>query len=226
MRTTNPIAALFGKSPIRPLQEHMGVVEECVAEMVPLFEALRAGDRERIVEIKDRVFALETRADELKNDIRSHLPKSLFLPVDRRDLLSLLKTQDSIADTAQDVAGLLCVRDMRIPEPLKNLVPPYVQRNLDATKQCRKVINELDELLAASFRGPSADAVLAMVDELNHIETDADRQAMELLRALFEAEDTLKPLAVVFWYRLIRMIGDIADHAENVGDRLRLLLAH
>jgi uncharacterized protein Yka (UPF0111/DUF47 family) len=32
-------------------------------------------------------------------------------------------------------------------------------------------------------------------------------------------------LPIVFWYQLIRSLGNVADEAENVGDRLRLLLA-
>ena len=61
--------------------------------------------------------------------------------------------------------------------------------------------------------------------DLGAIETDTDDQGIELTRALFAAEDEMKPLDVVFWYELIQRIGDIADFAEDVGDRLRLLIA-
>ncbi len=64
-----------------------------------------------------------------------------------------------------------------------------------------------------------------MVDELNRLEGVTDDQGMELVRLLFEREDSMKPLDVVFWYELIRIIGDVADFAEDVGDRLRLLIA-
>ena len=42
---------------------------------------------------------------------------------------------------------------------------------------------------------------------------------------LFEYEDSMGPLDVLFWYELLRRIGDIADYAEAVGDRLRLIIA-
>ena len=107
MRTTNPIAALFGKSPIRPMQEHMALVEECAIRLEPLIDALSRGDRDEVSRLRDEVFALESQADKLKGEIRSHLPKLMMLPVDRRDLLDLLGSQDDIADAAQDVAGLM-----------------------------------------------------------------------------------------------------------------------
>jgi len=225
MRTTNPIANLFGWSPIRPLQKHMEAVEACAAEVIPLFEALGRLDRETILSHKERIFELEQTSDDLKNDIRSHLPKSLFMPVDRRDFLDMLNAQDSIADTVQDIAGLLVTRRMTIPEPLAQDLPAYVRRNVDAVHRCRRIIDEFNDLLAASFRGRSADRVVEMIDELGRIETETDDQGLELMRLLFAHEDELKPLTVVFWYQLIELIGDIADYAEDVGDRLRLLIA-
>jgi len=225
MRTTSPLAGLFGKSPIGPMQEHMKVVTDCVHNIVPLFEALGEGDRERLVALNEKIHALEGEADDIKNELRSRLPKSLFMPVDRRDLLDLLNAQDSIADTAQDVGELLEVRKMEIPEMLKDGLLPYVRRTVDAVDQCNRVINELDELLEMGFRGRAGERVEEMVGELGAIETDTDDLGLELTRALFAAEDEMKPLSVVFWYELIQKIGDIADFAEDVGDRLRLLIA-
>ncbi len=225
MRTTNPIAALFAKSPFGPVQKHMKIVEECVSELIPLVEALLANDQAGIHRQQKRVFKLERKADDVKNQIRSSLPKSLFLPVDRRDLLDLLNAQDSIADSAQDVAGLLTLRKVEMHEKIAKLLPAYTQRNLDATRQCGKIIGELDELVEMGFRGRGVDHVLEMVEDLGKIESETDDQAMELVKVLFELEDKLRPLSLFIWYELIHQLGDVADYAEDVGDRLRLLIA-
>ena len=225
MRTTNPLVRLFGRSPFRPVQEHMEVVEQCAEAVVPLFEALRDHDQEALLRHKQQIFDLENKADELKNDIRAHLPKSLFMPVDRRDLLDLLNAQDSIADVCQDIAGLLSVRKMEIPESLTDGLFPFIHSNVKATRQCRKVISELDELLEMGFRGRRVDRVIEMIEDLNRLETETDRHEMKLTEELFQLEDEMKPLSVVFWYELFRLIADIADYAEDVGDRLRLLIA-
>ena len=110
MRTTNPIASLLGSSPFKPMQAHMVIIQECVSEVPALFDALIADDQEKITRQKELIFEKEHEADLLKNDLRVHLPKSLFMPVDRRDLLELLELQDTIANTAQDIAGLLVER--------------------------------------------------------------------------------------------------------------------
>lgn len=222
---TSPIASLFGKSPFRPTQEHMTAVEKCVAEVVPLFAALLAGDRDRALVHKDRIFELEHEADRIKNHIRNHLPRSLLMPIDRRDLLDLLQAQDSIADTAQDVAGLLTLRRLEIPEAFRDLLPAYAQRNLDAVRQCREVINLLDELLEMGFRGRQVDEVEDKVRKLSEIESETDDQENELTRLLYENEEGMSAGTFFLWYELFRRLGDIADYAEDVGDRLRLLVA-
>jgi predicted phosphate transport protein (TIGR00153 family) len=203
----------------------MKAVADCCERVVPLFEALRDGDPDKILAMKEEIFELEQKADDVKNQIRSRLPKFLLMPVDRRDLLDLLNAQDSIADTAQDIAGLLVLRNMTVPDALREPLIPYVQRTVDAVRQCALVIGELDELVETGFRGRSGDRVEEMIDDLGSIEAETDDLGMDMTQLLFQHEDELKPLSVVFWYELIQRIGDLADYAEDVGDRLRLLIA-
>ena len=120
MKSTNPMAALFGKSPFKPIQQHMRVVVDCASEVPPLFEALVAGDQAKVEAQKDLIFAKEQAADEIKNQLRGHLPKSIMMPVDRRDLLEVLAMQDSIADTAQDIAGGNLHRTVQFGQQLGN----------------------------------------------------------------------------------------------------------
>ena len=225
MKTTNPMAALFGKSPFKPIQAHMRVVMACVSEVPALFQALVDGDQAKLEAQKNRIFALEHEADDIKNELRSHLPKTMFMPVDRRDLLEILDLQDSIADTAQDIAGLLMERKMDVPEGMSQPLMAMVTRCVDTCNQADKIIEELDELVEIGFRGREASKVEDMVDALNKIEDETDEMGMQLARSLFAQEDKMSPVSVMFWYQMIQWIGDLADYAEKVGDRLRLLLA-
>jgi len=225
MAKTSALMSLFGRSPFKPMQEHIRVVARCAAQVPDLFEALCAGDKARVVSIKEQIYELEQEADDIKNELRAHLPKSLLLPVDRRDLLEVLDMQDSIADTAQDIAGLLIERPMEVPEGLTEPLLALTRRCVDACEQAVKIIGELDELVETGFRGRESDRVSEMVENLNRIESDTDEMATELVRRLFAQEDKMKPVSVVFWYDLIQWVGDLADYAEKVGNRLRLLLA-
>jgi predicted phosphate transport protein (TIGR00153 family) len=203
MATTNPLAKLLKRSPFKAMQQHMRVVLECVRCVPGLFDALMAGDEAGVKSAKEAIFKFENEADEVKNNLRAHLPKSLFMPVDRRDILEVLQEQDSIADTAQDIAGLLMERPMDVPKPLQDPL----------------------RTLTIGFRGREVDRVEGMLDELGKIEGETDRLGLELTRTLFQHEEQMSPVSVMLWYRLIEWIGDLADHAEKVGNRLRLLIA-
>ncbi len=226
MPQTNPLLKLFGHSPFKPLQEHMRVVVRCAGEVPGLFEALFAGSDDGIREIRDKIFALENEADEIKNELRSHLPKTMFMPVDRRDILEILDLQDSIADTAQDIAGMLMVRQPKVIEAIRVPLMSLTQRCLEACAQMAKIMEELDELLETGFRGRESEIVLNMIDELNRIETDTDGKAIFLLNEMFAHEQEIDPVSLMIWHRLIRWVGDLANNAERVGNRLRLLIAH
>ena len=225
MAGSNPFASLFGRSPFKPMQQHMRIVKKCASQVTKLFEALCDDDQEKVATIKEQIFDLENEADEIKNQLRAHLPKSLFMPVDRRDLLEVLDLQDNIADTAQDIAGLLVERKMDVMEGMGEPLLNMVRRCVDACDQAARIIERLDELVETGFRGPESDAVIEMVEQLNKIESDTDQMGVELTRSLFAHEDKMNPVSVVLWYDLIIMIGELADYAEKVGNRLRLLLA-
>ncbi len=225
MATSNPLLKLFGHSPFKPLQEHMRVVVTCAEEVPGLFEALFAADSGKIKEIRDRIFILENQADDIKNELRSHLPKSMFMPVDRRDVLDILDLQDSIADTAQDIAGSLMVRPPKVIESIHKPFMSLTHRCLEACSQMARIMEELDELLETGFRGRESEIVLNMIDELNRIETDTDEKAITVLNEMFAHEDEFDPVSIMVWHREIRWVGDLANYSERVGNRLRLLMA-
>lgn len=215
---------LFRRSPIRPMQQHIKAAVACAREVLPLFEDMAAGRTDRLAEHRQRIDALEHEADGLKNEIRSHLPKRLFMAVERRDMLEILDYQDSIADVAQDIAGLVDQRAMVLPPGLGEPLLALVRRVIAACEQAERVIDELDELVETGFGSRESARVEDMVNELNRIESETDELAERAQRQLFALEGELG-VSTVFFYELINWVADLADYAERVGNRIRLLIA-
>ena len=92
------IDKLFGKSPFGPIIEHAKTVYECVEFINPLIKAWLREDWNEIERLGNDISRKEHEADQLKITIRNSLPKSLFYPVPRGDLLRILHNQDNIAD--------------------------------------------------------------------------------------------------------------------------------
>jgi predicted phosphate transport protein (TIGR00153 family) len=149
----------------------------------------------------------------------------MFLAVERRDMLEILDYQDSIADVAQDVAELADMRGMVVPKELASAFLELVRRVVSACEQAERVINELDELVETGFGARQVARVDQMIEELSRMESDTDELEERVQRLLFGIEDELG-ISAIFWYKLIYQVGGMADYAERVGNRLRLLTAH
>lgn len=222
----NLLANMFGSSPVMPLEKHIEITYRCAKRLHNFFAAAIDGDWTKAAEVRSEIERLEHEADDLKKEIRLNLPKSLFMPVPREDLLELLLVQDKIANRTKDVSGIVLGRKMQIPAAVADQFLDFVDRNIDAAKQARKSVRELDELFTAGFRGAEVDLVESMIEELDRIETDSDNKQASLRASLFEIEANLNPVDAVFMYKVIELTGEIADMAERVGRRLELLLSH
>jgi len=222
LRTILPI---FGRSPFKPFQAHMEKVRETMAGLDPFFRVLLAGDRERVREIRKRITKLEHEADLLKNDIRDNLPKSFFMPVDRRDLLNLLHQQDTLADTCEDLVIVATLRDpLPLPAPLHEPLLALLGQSIATSEVACEIIDRLDELLESSFGGPEADAVLERIGRVGQLEYEVDKAAYTLAKEFFRREDEIGPSPLMLWQKVIELIGRLANAAEAVGDHVRLML--
>jgi predicted phosphate transport protein (TIGR00153 family) len=222
----NMLANIFGSSPVRPLEKHIGITFRCAKQLRAFFAAAIKGNWEKATTVRAEIERLEHEADDLKKKIRLGLPKSLFMPVPREDLLELLLVQDKIANRTKDVSGIVMGRKMQIPPEIADQFLEFVDRNVDAAKQARKSVRELDELFTAGFRGAEVALVEELIEELDRIETDTDDKQAALRAELFKIEESMNPIDAVFMYQVIELTGEIADMAERVGRRLELLLSH
>lgn len=219
------IMNMFARSPIRPLQQHMEKAFACVETLIPFFDAVVKQDWTTAEQAQLSIATLEGEADTLKQDFRLHMPGGLFMAMPRTDLLELLRLQDRVANKAEDIAGLILGRKMSFPEQLVPGFKALIQRSIDAAEQANKAIHELDELLETGFHGSTVDLVTSMVVELGKIEHDTDTMQATLRQALFALESDLPPVDVIFMYKVIEWIGDLADRAESTGGYLQLMMA-
>ena len=225
MASRNPLGSLFGRSPIGPIQDHMTAADKA-AQLLPSFVQATIDDKwEKAEKIYKNILEAEREADQMKSTIRQSLPKSLFLPVPRSDLLELVTIQDQVANRAKDVAGIITGRHMQFPEKMQKGIMELLDTCAATSNQALASIGRLDELLEVGFSGREVNLVNTMLKELNKLEAKTDKQAIALRLKLFKLEAKLPAVDVMFYYEIIGLIGGVADAAESVGDRLQILIA-
>ncbi len=221
MRT---FAKLFGQSPFVPLQSHMEKVAACVSMVPELFSLASKGDYEGVAKLADEVSKLEHEADQVKHDIQTHLPRSLFLPIDRERLLEILSIQDNIADKAENIGVLLTLKDVSIAPFLTEGFQALLDKNIEAFDAVHRIIGEVDELLETGFGGDEAERVLAMVDDVAFKEHEADVLQRSLLKTLFAHEGDLSVGDFFLWTQLFRQVSDLSNLSERLAHRVRRTL--
>jgi|TARA_B100000745_G_scaffold179534_1_gene117610 predicted phosphate transport protein (TIGR00153 family) len=225
MASQNPFLAMFARSPVGPIQEHMGVALQSVEKLSSFISAVYQQDWAEVESIRLEIAKDEAKADQLKKEIRLHLPQGLFMPVPRVDLLELVAMQDKLANKAKDIAGIMTGREMQIHAELQPLFTQYIESVISTARQAKLAIDELDELFEVGFNGKEVALTHSMIEKLDQLEDETDDIQIKVRRKLFELEKDLHPVDVMFLYRVIDWIGALADRAQRVGARLEILLA-
>ena len=221
MRT---ILSMFAKSPFKPLVSHIDKVNECVNQIKPLFDAFLSSDYEKVESIAKQISKVEYKADKIKDDIRQHLPQSIFLPVDKRDFMHLLSAQDDIADAVEDLAVLMRIKNINIPDPLSQPLMELVDYVVTLANDACGMIRELDDLLEASFGGAEAEKVEKMASDLGVAEYEADKMQFLLAQKLFSLSD-ISAADLFLLNELIKKLGGVADQSEKIGKTLRVFIS-
>ena len=226
MPTTVNFKKLFGRSPFPPLKEHMKLAVKCVEMLPKMLEAMFAKDKGQLKELRYKIFEIETEADKVFDHLSSQLPQSMFMPVHRHDLIAVLRSQEEIADTAQDIAGLLHLH-LEIPEELHKPLIALANKGVETCQEALKVVKSLEDLVETGFKGPDVERVHNLIDDVAKSEDGADMMGIDLTQTLyhhFHGKD-VDAVSILFTYELIKLLGRLADHAELVGSRTRLLMA-
>ncbi len=217
------LLSVFGKSPFEPLVEHSRKVHECVKIVRPIADAILANDMERLAELQHLMSKTEYEADLLKDRIRENLPPRYFLPVDREDMARFLAQMDRIADDAQDFAIVATFRRLDLPPEMHPDFLALVDKVVEVSGSLLSLAEGLAVLQKESFVGAQASDVLARIQQVCHMEWESDKLSRKFARRLF-GENRLDPVKILLLDKLCRALGGIANHAENVGKNLRLMI--
>lgn len=220
-----PIGRLLARDPFASLDELMQAVNDCCAFLPPMFAALAAGDQSQVVTLAKGASIAEATADDIKDRLRDQLPRSLFLPVDRRDVLGLISQMDAVADSAEDVGVVFTLRPFDLPSALAAPLMALVEAVMQTVARASEVVELLPALVAGGFGGRAAERARAAITAVSQAEHIADKRQDQAAKCLFKLEDHMSAVSLFMWTKVLQILGAIANHAENIGDRIRLFLA-
>lgn len=160
---------------------------------------------------KEKMHAIEHKADEIHHDIRTRLSTEFITPIDQEDILHLTQIIDDVTDALDEVA-LDCYM-FRMASLPAQVVPiaALVGRCVDALAAA---VGELK-----SFKKP--ERLHRLLIDVNTIEGEGDAAFAEAIRALFGSESDCRTLiGAKAIYEGLENCCDLCEHAADVIEQI------
>ena len=213
------------KSPFNQLLSHMAKVKECICILRDALVKYYTGDYKGFSEIAKQVSEIEHEADIIKGNIRNHLPSSVFMPVDKGRFLWTLREQDAILDHAENLVEMLDIRHTKIPIKLQPLFIEHCKLVMETVEAMELAVENIRDLVETGFVKREREQTKQYIHKVHNWEYLADKKRYEITKGIYKLEKKLEPMDVYHLIKIADWVDEIADHAENVADWLRSMIA-
>ena len=149
----------------------------------------------------------ERAADKITHETIALLHKTFITPLDRDQIHQLITNMDDILDLMQDVAESVVLYDVR-------KVTAEAKQLGEICQMCCERVKIAVSLLS-NLRQP--EAILKTCEEIDRLESDADRVMRSAMSKLFREEDDVKQLIKLRTiYDLLELITDRCEDVANI----------
>ena len=197
------------------ISEYCASVLECLdAFQQAVKQYCSLPDREAAKTAFAEVHKAESKADDIRREVEVVMYSKSLFPESRGDILGLLETMDKVPNQAESAIRMIWNQHVTIPEKYH----PQILQLVDVCSRTVDVMIDSVEKLFSDF----TNAAIA-VGKIDELESEADRIEAVLIEELFsESSDSI---ATILFRDLIKQIAHISDRAENVGDKIRIIVA-
>ncbi|MHC1605048.1 MAG: TIGR00153 family protein [Candidatus Methanofastidiosia archaeon] len=220
-----PLLGTLREDPFVNLIKHANTINSCSNSLRKAVQCYFDGDFKNFEKYKKDVILQESNADNIKRNIRNHLPRNIYMPVDKRIFLLLLTQQDKILDYAEDVVQWLSMREKKYDKEIAGDFNKLMDKVSESISFFEKAIFNLPEVVEASFTDEERNETKKYIKKVSLAEYESDVLEMKLTKKIFSMEDKLSPLDIYHLTRTVHLLGEISNHAENASDKIRTLLA-
>lgn len=158
----------------------------------------------------------ERAADKVTQDVNRLIHKTFITPIDREQIHTLINTMDDVADLIQDSAETMALYDVRH-------MTEEITRLTDLSVRCCERVREAVAFLGKLSDHASAEAALKTCEEIDRLESDADRVMRSAMSKLFREEpDVREVIKLKAIYELLETITDKCEDVANVVEGIVL----
>jgi uncharacterized protein len=162
------------------------------------------------------VITAEQAADKITAEVHRLLHRTFITPLDRDQIHRLINAMDDVLDLLQDSSEVMSLYD------LQHLSTDVVRLSEISVRCCSRVQHVLT-MLPKLKDAEVAESVLKTCEEIDQLESDADRVMRSAMSALFREEpDTRQLIKLKAVYEHLESISDRCEDVANLVEGIVL----
>ncbi len=151
----------------------------------------------------------ERQADKVTAEVNRLLHKTFITPIGREQIHGLINAMDDVLDLLQDATETMSLYDVRA------LTPEVLQLGELSVRCCDRVAHVVT-LMPQLGQAAVAEAALKTCEEIDHLESDADRVMRAAMSRLFREQDDVRELIKL--KAIYELLESISDRCEDVAN--------
>lgn len=157
------------------------------------------------------VDSAEQAADRITHEVNKALHKTFITPIDREQIHGLINTMDDVADLIQDAAETMALYDVRH-------MTQEIIRLTELSVKCCERVKDAVYLLDNIGDSKTAEAALKTCEEIDRLESDADRVMRTAMSKLFREEPDVRE--VIKLKAIYELLETVTDKCEDVANQI------
>ena len=157
----------------------------------------------------NEVVNAERQADRITAEVNRLLHKTFITPIDREQIHGLINAMDDILDLLQDVTETMSLYDVRA-------MNDDILRLGDLSAKCCERVQHAVSLLSKIGEVETAEAAIKTCEEIDKLESDADRVMRSAMSKLFREETDVRELIKL--KSIYEQLESISDRCEDVAN--------
>ncbi|WP_424684578.1 DUF47 domain-containing protein [Enterococcus sp.] len=154
----------------------------------------------------EKINKLEKEADTIVTELTNELYDAFITPIDREDILVISERIDDILD---GINGVTYLFENLVIEKMRPETDVFVDMIVTAAKGVHTATGEFPKF-------KHSKTLKSMIDEVNTIESEADRLYSRLKKDLFTEEKD--PIEVIKWKEIYERLEAIINNSEDAVD--------
>ena len=151
----------------------------------------------------------ERQADRITAEVNRLLHKTFVTPIDREQIHGLINAMDDILDLLQDASETMSLYDVQA-------MNDDILRLGDLSAKCCERVQHAVSLLPKISTPDVAAAALKTCEEIDRLESDADRVMRSAMSRLFREEKDVRELIKL--RAIYELLESISDRCEDVAN--------